>query len=630
MATGSKWTIADATANYRIGEWGAGYFAINDAGNVEVLSQRKGHPPIDLKELVDGARRRGILPPMILRFSDVLRRRIDELHEAFAAARKEYGYRGEYRGVYPVKVNQDRWVLEEIVQNARVHHYGLEAGTKPELLAVLALMVDDEALLVCNGYKDAEYVEAALMAQRLGRKVIIVVEKLSELELVSEVAARMKVTPHLGVRVKLSTRGAGRWEHSGGDRAKFGLSPTEVLAALKYLKEHDLLGGFEMLHFHLGSQISSIGSVKEAVREAARFYAELRRLGAPLCYLDVGGGLAVDYEGTQSPNYTVEEYARDVVFYTMEVCDAAGVPHPTLVSESGRAVVAHHAVLVSEVLGVSRMVPDSVPESLPDDANLVVKSLFDLHRELSEDNYLEFSHDAADAKTQLLQLFSLGHLDLEQRVMGEQLYWSLSRRILDFAAQEDVFPPELEALEPSLADIYFCNFSIFQSLPDAWAIGQLFPVMPIHRLNEDPTRGAILADITCDSDGRLDRFVQSEEEGSSVLAVHDLRDEHYYLGFFLVGAYQESLGDLHNLFGKTNALTVRSTEDGYRIEHVEPGDTVTEVLQVAGFDRADLVRKMRSACESALAAGRIAPEDTKEILRFYEAGLSGYTYLERE
>ena len=628
------WNITDAMDTYQVRAWGGRYYGINARGHLCVLPQADGQGEVDLKDLVDEVKRRGILPPLLLRFSDVLHSRIVDLNEAFAAAIKEYGYQGEYRGVFPVKVNQDRWVLEEVVATGKPYHYGLEAGTKPELLAVMALQDDEDALIVCNGYKDEEYVEAALHVQRLGRKVILVVEKFSELALIADVAERLGQKPTLGIRVRLSSRGAGRWEASAGDRAKFGLSSHEVMRAVDYLRERNMLDCFQLLHFHLGSQISAIRSIKNALREAGRFYVELSRLGAPLSYLDCGGGLGVDYDGSQtnfssSMNYSLQEYANDVVYYTGEVCDAEDVPHPTLVTESGRAVVAHHAVLVSEVLGISEMDAGEVPDSSPRTSTSVVETLHELYREVTRKNYVETYHDAIYHKDELLQLFSLGHLSLAERVLGENLFWALCRRILKLA-REGERTEELDTLERTLADTYFLNFSLFQSLPDAWAVDQLFPIVPLHRLAQEPTHRAVLADITCDSDGKIDQFIDRRDV-KDVLELHTLTDDPYYVGIFLVGAYQESLGDLHNLFGNTNQVMVSMQDGGgYRIDHVEPGESVSQVLEQAGHRRTELMSRMRRSCEDALQKGRITLEDSREILRFFEAGLSGYTYLERE
>ncbi|HEY0839507.1 MAG TPA: biosynthetic arginine decarboxylase, partial [Vulgatibacter sp.] len=588
----------------------------------------------DLKELVDEVRRRGIGLPLLLRFTDILRKRVAELNESFGRAITEYGYEAEYRGVYPIKVNQVGNVVAEILRAGRKYHYGLEAGSKPELLAVMALLDDPDALIICNGYKDEEYVESALLASKLDRKVILVVEKLSELPLIAAVSERLGVRPRIGIRVKLSSRGSGRWEASGGDRSKFGLGSSEILEAMAFMKERNLLDCFELLHFHLGSQISAIRSFKAALREAGRYYVELSKAGAPLQYFDVGGGLGVDYDGSQtnfssSMNYTMQEYANDIVYALKEICDAAGVTHPNIVSESGRAVVAHHAVLVVDVLGTNEFENRPVPESIPEDAATVVKNLFATFKEVTRKNLQEAFHDASDLKEETLQLFSLGHLSLDQRVMAENIFWSLCHKIMRLAKDLDDLPEELEHLEKALSDTYFCNFSVFQSLPDSWAIDHLFPVMPIHRLGEEPTRRAVLADITCDSDGKIEHFIDRRDV-KDVLELHPLNGEDYYLGIFLVGAYQEILGDLHNLFGDTNDVQVSLTESGYAIDHVEPGDTVTEVLKYVSYNKEDLVAKLRRSAEQALRAGKLTLDESRYLLRAYEEGLSGYTYLERD
>ncbi|MFZ5444699.1 MAG: biosynthetic arginine decarboxylase [Myxococcota bacterium] len=633
--TTPRWSIADSNDMYAIRNWGAGYFGINDKGNVCVHPGGPSTPSFDLKELVDEVRRRGISLPLLIRFTDVLRHRVVHLNEAFRKAISEHNYKGHYRGVYPIKVNQHRYVAEQITAAGRPYTYGLEAGSKPELLAVMALLEDPEALIICNGYKDEEYVETALFASKLGRKVVMVVEKPSELPLIAEVARRTNIKPCLGMRVRLSTRGAGKWEASGGDRSKFGLSSNELMDAIAFMRETGLMDSFELLHFHLGSQISNIRNVKNALREVGRFYVEVRRLGAPLQYIDVGGGLGVDYDGSQtnfasSMNYTTEEYANDVVFSVMEACDAAGVPHPNLVSESGRAVVAHHAMLVTEVLGNTGFDVPGVPEKLPDAAPQVVKNLFAAFRDVTNKNLLETYHDASEYKDEVLTLFSLGHLSLEQRVLAENLFWSICHKILRIARESGDLPEELETLEHQLSDTYFCNFSVFQSLPDSWAIDQLFPVMPIHRLHERPTRRAVLADITCDSDGKIEKFIDKREVKDDLM-LHSLGDDEYYLGIFLVGAYQEILGDLHNLFGDTHTLQVSlAPGGGYLIDRVVEGDTVTEVLNYVAYNKDDLIARMRSFTEAALRQGKITLDDSRQILRAYEAGLAGYTYLERE
>ncbi|MBI5547926.1 MAG: biosynthetic arginine decarboxylase [Deltaproteobacteria bacterium] len=628
------WTMADALETYAIPNWSSGFFGINEKGHVMVHPEGSGGPAADLKELVDEVIRRGIDLPVLLRFTDILNTRSTALNEAFRRAIQENGFKGGYRGVFPIKVNQHRWVLEEIVKIGRPFHYGLEAGSKPELLAVMALLEDEEALIICNGYKDEEYVETALLANKLGRNVILVVEKISELHLIAEVAKRMKVKPRIGVRVKLSSRGAGRWEASGGDRSKFGLFASECMEAIGYLREQNLLDCFELMHFHLGSQISNIRSIKNGLREASRFFVELCKQGAPLKYIDVGGGLGVDYDGSQtnfscSVNYTLQEYANDVVYSVFEQCEAEKVPHPTIVSESGRAVVAHHAVLVVGVLGTSEFEVKKVPDSVPESAPSVLKNLIATYKDVTRKNVIEAWHDALEYKEECLTLFSLGHLSLEQRVAAENVYWALCLKILKISKELDELPEELEPLEKALSDIYFCNFSVFQSLPDSWAVDMLFPIMPIHRLNEQPTHKAVLGDITCDSDGKIDHFIDKRDV-KDVLELHPMNGEPYYLGIFLVGAYQEILGDLHNLFGDTHAVQVKIQPAGYQIEHVVPGDTVAEVLHHVMFDREDLMTRLRRASEVALRAGRITLEESRHLLRAYEEGLSGYTYLERE
>ena len=629
-----KWTIADSTETYEIRTWGSPFFGVNEKGHVVIHPDGSSGPSADLKELVDEVRRRGIGLPLLLRFTDILRKRVAELNESFAKAIAEYGYEAQYRGVYPIKVNQVGTVVAEILRAGRPYHYGLEAGSKPELLAVMALQDDPEALIVCNGYKDEEYVESALLASKLDRKVILVVEKLSELPLIAAVSEKLGVRPRIGIRVKLSSRGSGKWEASGGDRSKFGLGSSEIIEAMAFMRERNLLDCFELLHFHLGSQISAIRSFKNALREAGRFYVELAKAGAPLRYFDVGGGLGVDYDGSQtnfssSMNYTMQEYANDIVYALKEICDGAGVPHPNIVSESGRAIVAHHAVLVIDVLGTNEFENRPVPETVPDDAAQVVKNLLATYKEVTRKNLQEAYHDAADLKEETLQLFSLGHLSLDQRVMAENIFWSLCHKILRLAKETDEMPEELEHLQKALSDTYFCNFSVFQSLPDSWAIDHLFPVMPIHRLGEEPTRRAVLADITCDSDGKIEHFIDRRDV-KDVLELHPMNGEDYYLGIFLVGAYQEILGDLHNLFGDTNDVQVSLGDGGYAIDHVEPGDTVTEVLKYVSYNKEDLVAKLRRSAEQAFRAGKLTLEESRYLLRAYEEGLGGYTYLERD
>jgi arginine decarboxylase len=640
MATAAltrRWTPADSLDLYNIQGWGNNYFSVSDAGHIVVHPGGPGSKPaIDLKELVDEVRERGIDPPLLIRFSEIVEARVVELNEAFGRAISEYGYQGGYRGVYPIKVNQVRYLVERLVEYGRPYHFGLEAGSKPELLAVMAMLEDEEALVICNGYKDEEYIETALLASKLGRRVILVVEKPSELPLIGEISRKVGVRPRLGIRSRLSAKGAGHWEASGGDRSKFGLSGRDLLDAVAYLRENELLDTFELLHFHLGSQISSIRSVKDALREAAQVYANLAQMGAPLGYLDVGGGLGVDYDGSQtnftsSLNYTLQEYANDIVFGIMEVCDAKGVRHPTIVSESGRATVAHHAVLIIDVLGVSELEVSKLPRQAPADAEPSLRNLFEAYREVSRKNLLEAYHDAISSRDECQSLFNLGHLSLADRGLAEDLFWGTCQKILRIARTLPQVPEELEGLERQLADTYFCNFSVFQSLPDSWAIDQLFPIVPIHRLDEEPGNRAVLADITCDSDGKIDHFIDRRDV-KDVLELHDYRPgEPYYLGVFLVGAYQEILGDLHNLFGDTNTVHVAlDAEEDYTIEGVVNGDTVADVLRYVRYSRDDLVARVRRAAESALRAKRMTFEESKQLLRQYEEGLSGYTYLEQD
>jgi arginine decarboxylase len=629
-----KWTVADSAEMYGVKYWGNNYFSINDAGNVQAHPAGPESGRIDLKELVDEVARRGIGLPLLIRFSDVLKSRIVELNETFRRAIAEYGYKGQYKGVYPIKVNQHRYVVEEIVQFGRPYHYGLEAGSKPELLAVMAMLDDEEALVICNGYKDEEYIETALMASKLGRTILIVVEKYSELQLIADVAKKVGVRPRIGVRVKLAAKGSGRWEASGGDRSKFGLSTREVVEAINFMKANDLLSCFELMHFHLGSQISAIRAVKNALREAGRFYVEVAKLGAPLKYFDAGGGLGVDYDGSQtnfasSMNYTTQEYANDIVFSLQEICDAAGVPHPTIVTESGRAVVAHHSMLVMDILGVGEFDVGKAPDKLSKDAARVVRNLFETYKDVSRKNLLEAYHDALEYKEEALQLFNLGNLSLSDRVVAEDIFWAICQKILKTLRELREIPEELDGLERALSDTYFCNFSMFQSLPDIWAIDQLFPIMPIHRLGEEPTRRAVLADITCDSDGKIDHFIDRRDV-KPVLELHPVNGQDYFLGVFLIGAYQEILGDLHNLFGNTNTVHVSlAAGGGYQIEHVVTGDTVTDVLKYVSYAREDLVARVRRFAELAVRANRMTLDETRSMLRMYEEGLAGYTYLER-
>ncbi|MGQ9590982.1 MAG: biosynthetic arginine decarboxylase, partial [Planctomycetota bacterium] len=627
-----KWTVQDATDLYNIRNWGKGYFSINKRGCVAVHPYKDPEQSIDLKELVDQLVQRGIELPILLRFSDILRHRIGELHDAFSAAISEYQYRGRYRCVYPIKVNQQRQVVEEILDFGKPYGYGLECGSKPELLSVLALTHGSDVPIVCNGFKDHDYLEMVIFSQKIGKTVIPVVEKFNELDLILRHAARLGVQPAFGVRVKLSARGSGRWRLSSGDRSKFGLTVTELLRVLEILKEEGRVDCLKLLHFHLGSQITNIHKIKNAITELARLYVEVTRAGADVKYLDVGGGLGVDYDGSQSNfessvNYTLQEYANDVVFRVKTVCDEAGVAHPDIVSESGRAIVAYHSVLVFNVLGVSRFVSDHVPDELPEDAPPPLRDLHGIYRDVSKKNLLESYHDLVQAYDDVMNLFNLGFLSLELRSLAERLYYCATQKILRIVQSMDYVPEDLEGLEGQLSDTYFCNFSVFQSLPDSWAVQQLFPVMPIHRLREEPRRRGILADITCDSDGKVDKFIDLKDVKKS-LELHDPNGGEYLLAAFLVGAYQEILGDLHNLFGDTNSVHVSMDDSGNPIvETVVKGDTVQEVLSYVQYSPGELVAQMRKDVESALREKRITLEEAARFLRFYEAGMQSYTYL---
>ncbi len=628
-----KWKVQDALDLYSVRQWGKGYFGISKSGHVNVHPTKKSEPAIDLKELVDQLIARGIQLPILLRFTDILRHRVGEIADAFQTAIAENEYGSDYRCVYPIKVNQQRHVVEEIVDFGRAYNFGLEAGSKPELLAVLA-MTDLETPIICNGFKDDEFIRMAMLALKIGKQIVPVVENFTELEAIVRHATELEVRPVIGVRVKLAARGAGRWRSSAGYRAKFGLTLTEVLELTEYLKARDMADCLQLVHFHIGSQITNIRKFKDALTEATRVYAELHRLGAGLRYLDVGGGLGVDYDGSQtdfesSINYTLQEYANDVVFRIKSVCDEAGVPHPTIISESGRAVVAYHSVLVFDVLGSSHMdKSDGIANELPDDAAQPLADLFAIQRDLNKKNFLEGYHDAIQHVEESLNLFTLGYMTVEQRAMAERLFWLICCRVQKIAAESDAVPEELENLGTLLADTYFCNFSVFQSMPDSWAIKQLFPIMPIHRLDERPNRQAVLGDITCDSDGKVDQFCDLRDV-KSTLALHDLVGEPYYLGAFLLGAYQEILGDLHNLFGDTNAVHVSVDDDGVvSLDEVIKGDTVREVLHYVQYSADKLAATMRRDVEKAVRAGKVSVTESRQLLRFYENGLEGYTYLE--
>ncbi len=627
-----RWSITDASELYDVASWGKGYFSVGSNGHLWVHPNKEPTRGIDLRELVEKLELRGISLPILIRFAEILKHRLAELHQAFDNSIAEHGYKGGYCCVYPIKVNQQRQVVEEVLKYGRPYHFGLEAGSKPELLAVLAI-ADNETPIICNGFKDDEYIEMVMLAKKIGRRIIPVVEKYTELDLILKHSQRVGVRPVIGLRLKLASKGSGRWKSSGGYRSKFGLTVSEALQALDQMKAAGMEDCLELLHFHLGSQITNIRQIKAAVNEAARIYVELKRAGAGLKYLDVGGGLGIDYDGSQtdfesSVNYTLQEYSNDVVYHIQNVCEEADVPHPTIISESGRAIAAYHSVLVFNVLGVSGFGDDSV-SPVPEDAEQPLIDLQETYRSLSSKNLLESFHDAQQALDSALNLFNLGYLPLAQRSQAENLYWAICRRIHKMGKELEFFPEELEGLDGMLSDTYFCNFSLFQSVPDSWAVKQLFPIMPIHRLNEMPSRAAVLGDISCDSDGKIDQFIDRRDV-KKTLPLHPFNGEPYVLGAFLVGAYQEILGDLHNLFGDTNAVHVSLGENGDVIlDTVIRGDTVREVLDYVQFSAKTLLEEFRRDVETALREGRIGYEESGRLLRFYEEGLNGYTYLEQ-
>ncbi|MFW6059226.1 MAG: biosynthetic arginine decarboxylase [Phycisphaeraceae bacterium] len=630
------WSPEKSAELYSIDNWSNGYFAINDAGHVVVRPTTEPAPQIDLKVLVEELRRRDLNPPLLIRFSDILKHRLCAIADAFDTAIRENAYQSNYRCVYPIKVNQQRHVVEEIQSLGAAHGFGLEAGSKPELLAIMAMVGDDDTPIICNGFKDAQFIEAVILATKIGKHVIPVVEKFSELGLIIEYARKHDVRPRIGVRVKLDARGAGRWEDSGGERSKFGLFVSEVVEAVETLRAQDMLDCLKLLHMHLGSQINNIGNIKSALNEQVRIYTELRQMGAGLEYLDVGGGLGVDYDGTQttagtSVNYSLQEYANDVVYHVKAGCDAADVPHPTLISESGRAMVAYHSVLVFNVLGTSSFDRFEPPAPMNDaqfnDLPRPVQTLVEAHHELNEDNFAEAYHDADLAREETIHLFNLGYCSLEHRALAQRLYFTICARVLQFIRDLPQVPEEFQGLESLLSDTYFCNFSIFQSMPDSWAIEHMFPVMPIHRLNEEPTGRGVLVDITCDSDGRIDHFI-SPRGRQPVLPLHPYRGGDYFLAAFLVGAYQEILGDLHNLFGDTNAVHVSIDDHGEpSIDEVIEGDTIGEVLQYVQFKPDELRRAFRKQVEQAVRDRKLDVDEARLLRRFYEGGLNGYTYL---
>lgn len=628
-----KWRIEDSAELYNINGWGINYFKINEKGNVTV-TPREGHASVDLRELIDELLLRDVSTPVLLRFPDILDSRIEEMHNCFKVAAEEYDYKGQNFIVYPIKVNQMRPVVEEIVSHGKKFNIGLEAGSKPELHTVIATNPDNDSLIICNGYKDESYIELALLAQKMGRTIFIVVEKLNELKLIARVAKRLKVKPNIGIRIKLASSGSGKWEDSGGDVSKFGLTSSELLESLDYLERSNMKDTLRLVHFHIGSQVNKIRRIKIALREAAQFYVQIYKMGFHLDFVDVGGGLGVDYDGTRSANsgssvnYSVQEYVNDATFAMVDASDKNGVPHPNIITESGRSLTAHHSVLVFEVLEhASLPVWEDDEEVTPDDHELL-HDLYESWNNINATSMLETWHDAQQIREEALDMFSLGLLDLKTRARIERLFWTIAREIHQMANEMKRPPEELNILPKLLSDKYFCNFSLFQSLPDSWAIDQVFPIIPIHRLDEKPDRHATLQDITCDSDGKIDNFI-STRNFSHHLPVHSLKGKDpYYIGVFLTGAYQEILGDLHNLFGDTNAVHVSVDEKGYYIDQVIDGETVAEVLDYVQYNSKKLVRTVETWVTTSVKQGRITAEEGKEFLSIYRSGLYGYTYLE--
>ena len=645
-----SWTIEDSEHLYGIRGWGEPYFSINAIGNVMVSPQGASRGiSLDLYELVESLKKRNLGLPLLIRFSDILGDRMERLYACMSQAIARYNYQGTYQGVFPIKCNQHRHLVEALVRYGKPYQFGLEAGSKAELMIALATLEPDltqsktikKPLLICNGYKDREYIETALLATRLGQKPVIVIEQIEELDVTLKISRQLDIKPMLGVRAKLASKGSGRWGNSTGDRAKFGLTIPQILSVVAKLQQAQMLDCLQLLHFHIGSQISAITVIKDAIREASQIYVQLVKMGANLNYLDVGGGLAVDYDGSKtnfhaSKNYNMQNYANDIVAQVKDACEQGNVAVPTLVSESGRAIASHQSVLVFDVLSTND-VSVELPQPVEDNEPLVIRNFWETYQSIDGQNYQEAYHDAIQFQQEAFSLFNLGYLSLAQRARAEELYWACCRQIMSIIRQQDYVPDDLEDLEKIMASIYYVNLSIFKSVPDSWAIDQVFPIMPIHRLQEKPTARAILADITCDSDGVIDRFINLKDV-KDVLEVHslspqadnnnpELNSKPYYLGMFLVGAYQEIMGNLHNLFGDTNVVHIQMSPTGYQIEYVVKGDTVKEVLSYVQYDGEDLLEKIRLQTETALKQNCITLEEAQKLLQNYERSLSNYTYL---
>lgn len=637
---GQAWDIEAARALYNIQRWGAKYFDINEAGHVIARPLQEAGAAVDITDVIEEARSRGLKFPLLIRFQDILRHRVEAINQAFRNSIAEYNFQGKYRGVFPIKVNQLREVVEEILDAGKAYDFGLEVGSKPELFAGLALQNQMGSLIICNGYKDADFIKMALLGIKLGKKVIMVVEKLEELRHIISISKQLGVEPIIGIRARLLSKGAGKWAESGGENAKFGLSTVELLTATELLKAENLGHCLKLLHFHIGSQVPDILTVKKAVQEAARFYAKLRKMGFEIQYMDVGGGLGVDYDGSRSAfdsstNYTLQEYTNDIVYYVADVCNAEKVPHPDIISESGRAIVAHHSVLIVEVFGSIEKIRAGDAFTYGDNEHALVKELLDIKKNLNKANKLEAYHDALERREDAQHMFTLGLLDLPDKARIENLYWEISQEVVQSFSGQAYVPEEIRKLEDSLGDQYLCNFSVFQSLLDHWALGQLFPIMPVSRLNERPTREATLVDITCDSDGQVNKFIDLRDVRDT-LPLHPLvcngngRPEPYYIGFFLMGAYQDIMGDLHNLFGRVNEVHVFLEPDesvGYYIEEIIEGNTVIHSLAAVQYDENELKRQMKAQMDEAIKSDRMKPSEAMRLLEEYERGLKAYTYL---
>lgn len=630
-----KWRVEDSAELYNIKGWGRNYFSINDRGHVTV-TPKDGYASVDLKEVMDELQVRDVTAPVLLRFPDILDNRVEKISNCFKRAAEQYGYQARNYIIYPIKVNQIKEVVEEIVSHGKKFDIGLEAGSKPELHAVLATNIADDALIICNGYKDEKYIELALLAQKMGRRIYIVVEKINELKLIAEVAKRLDLRPNIGIRIKLSSSGSGKWEESGGDSSKFGLNSSELLDALEILEKRGLQDCLKLIHFHIGSQITKIRRIKNALREATQFYVQMSKLGYNIEFMDIGGGLGVDYDGTRnassenSMNYSIQEYANDAVSAIVDACTKNGLNQPNVITESGRSLTAHHSVLVMEVFETTSLPIWKESEEVGEGEHELVCELYDIWDKLSHSSLFESWHDAQQIREEALDLFSLGMLDLRTRAMIEKLFWSIVREVGEMAASMKHAPEELRKIAMAIPDKYFCNFSLFQSLTDAWAIDQVFPIVPLSRLDEKPTRTASIQDMTCDSDGKITNFI-TDHGMSHWLPVHPLKPgEPYYLGVFLVGAYQEILGDLHNLFGDTNAVHISVYKDRYEIDRIIDGETVAEVLDYVQYNPKRLVRNVETWVTASMKAGKITPEEGREFLSNYRSGLYGYTYLERD